>query len=165
MGGFVPRASDRPATFCRANAILNLWTREHQSAGESLVHAGVSYPSDDQYSPCTTGRERRVMYESDLPALPAAPPELPAARQAVRWILYSSGTTGRPKGVELTQANLIAHTVNAHEGFEFDEGDKNMVSMPLFHVGGSSYVLFGIHDGILDDAGRSLTRTKSRESA
>ncbi len=62
-------------------------------------------------------------------------------------IMYSSGTTGRPKGVALTQANMIAHTVNAHEGFEFDEGDKNMVSMPLFHVGGSSYVQFGIHDG------------------
>jgi acyl-CoA synthetase (AMP-forming)/AMP-acid ligase II len=65
----------------------------------------------------------------------------------VAIIMYSSGTTGRPKGVELTQANLIAHTINAHEGFEFDEGDKNMVAMPLFHVGGSSYVQFGIHDG------------------
>jgi acyl-CoA synthetase (AMP-forming)/AMP-acid ligase II len=63
-------------------------------------------------------------------------------------IMYSSGTTGRPKGVELTQANLIAHTVNAHDGWGFDEGDKNMVSMPLFHVGGSSYVQFGIHDGV-----------------
>lgn len=63
-------------------------------------------------------------------------------------IMYSSGTTGRPKGVMLSQANLIAHTVNAHEGFEFDPGDKNMVSMPLFHVGGSSYVQFGIHDGV-----------------
>jgi acyl-CoA synthetase (AMP-forming)/AMP-acid ligase II len=66
----------------------------------------------------------------------------------VAIIMYSSGTTGRPKGVELTHANLIAHTVNAHEGFEFDEGDKSMVSMPLFHVGGSSYVQFGIHDGV-----------------
>ncbi len=65
----------------------------------------------------------------------------------VAIIMYSSGTTGRPKGVELTQANMIAHTINAHEGFEFDPGDKNMVSMPLFHVGGSSYVQFGIHDG------------------
>ncbi|WP_102144225.1 long-chain-fatty-acid--CoA ligase [Mycobacterium hubeiense] len=66
----------------------------------------------------------------------------------VAIIMYSSGTTGRPKGVELTQANMIAHTLNAHEGIEFDEGDKNMVSMPLFHVGGSSYVQFGIHDGV-----------------
>ncbi|TRW86333.1 long-chain-fatty-acid--CoA ligase [Mycolicibacterium sp. 018/SC-01/001] len=65
----------------------------------------------------------------------------------VAIIMYSSGTTGRPKGVELTQANIIAHTINAHEGFTFDEGDKNMVSMPLFHVGGSSYAQFAIHDG------------------
>lgn len=63
-------------------------------------------------------------------------------------IKYSSGTTGRPRGVELTQANLIAHTVNAHEGWGFDDGDKNMVSMPFFHVGGQSYVQFGIHDGV-----------------
>ncbi len=63
-------------------------------------------------------------------------------------VMYSSGTTGRPKGVALTQHNMIAHTLNAHDGWGFDEGDKNMVSMPLFHVGGSSYMLFGIHDGV-----------------
>ncbi|SEH48812.1 Acyl-CoA synthetase (AMP-forming)/AMP-acid ligase II [Mycolicibacterium rutilum] len=66
----------------------------------------------------------------------------------VAIIMYSSGTTGRPKGVQITQANLIAHTINAHHAWTFDEGDKNMVSMPLFHVGGSSYVQFGIYDGM-----------------
>ncbi|QYJ02596.1 long-chain-fatty-acid--CoA ligase [Nocardioides panacisoli] len=63
-------------------------------------------------------------------------------------IMYSSGTTGRPKGVMLTHRNMVSHTVNAHDGWGFDEGDKSMVAMPLFHVGGSSYVLFGIHDGV-----------------
>ena len=63
-------------------------------------------------------------------------------------VMYSSGTTGRPKGVALTHHNVIAHTYNAHEGWEFDDGDKNMVSMPLFHVGGSAYVQIGIHDGV-----------------
>ncbi|MCW2865977.1 MAG: long-chain-fatty-acid--CoA ligase [Marmoricola sp.] len=63
-------------------------------------------------------------------------------------VMYSSGTTGHPKGVMLTQANMLAHTLAAHDGWGFDPGDKNMVSMPLFHVGGSSYVLFGIHDGV-----------------
>ena len=62
--------------------------------------------------------------------------------------MYSSGTTGRPKGVMLTHANMVAHTINAHDGWEFEPGDKSMVAMPLFHVGGSSYVLFGIHDGV-----------------
>ena len=78
-------------------------------------------------------------------------------------VMYSSGTTGHPKGVMLTQANMLAHTRNAHEGWGFDEGDKNMVAMPLFHVGGSSYVLFGIHDGVpsvmtRDPDGASLAR-------
>ncbi len=63
-------------------------------------------------------------------------------------VMYSSGTTGRPKGVMLTHTNMVQHTVNAHEGWEFEPGDKSMVSMPLFHVGGSSYILFSIHDGI-----------------
>src|SRR5689334_12188158 len=63
-------------------------------------------------------------------------------------VMYSSGTTGRPKGVMLTHRNMVEHTRNAHDGWEFEPGDKSMVAMPLFHVGGSSYVLFGIHDGV-----------------
>lgn len=63
-------------------------------------------------------------------------------------IMYSSGTTGRPKGVMLSHANMVSHTVNGHDGWEFVQGDVSLVAMPLFHVGGSSYVLFGIHDGI-----------------
>jgi acyl-CoA synthetase (AMP-forming)/AMP-acid ligase II len=63
-------------------------------------------------------------------------------------VMYSSGTTGRPKGIMLTHHNMVRHTLNAHDGWAFEPGDKSMVSMPLFHVGGSSYVLFSIHDGI-----------------
>jgi len=48
----------------------------------------------------------------------------------------------------LTHTNMVQHTLNAHDGWAFEPGDKSMVAMPLFHVGGSSYVLFGIHDGI-----------------
>src|SRR5262245_17764278 len=63
-------------------------------------------------------------------------------------VMYSSGTTGHPKGVMLSQRNMVAHTINAHDGWVFEPGDVNLVAMPLFHVGGSSYVLFGVHDGI-----------------
>ena len=88
---------------------------------------------------------------STRPGWPASEPVEPRRRRDpddVCLVMYSSGTTGRPKGVMLTHANMVAHTLNAHDGWEFEPGDKTMVSMPLFHVGGSSYVLFGIHDGI-----------------
>ena len=77
----------------------------------------------------------------------------PAARDPdvepsdVCLIMYSSGTTGRPKGAALTQAHMIAHMINAHGGWCLDDGDKYMVSMPLFHVGGSSWLQFAVYDG------------------
>ncbi len=87
-------------------------------------------------------------YEAWLAASePLARPEA-TDPEDVCLVMYSSGTTGRPKGVMLTHRNMVRHTVNAHDGWGFDPGDKNLVAMPLFHVGGSSYVLFGLHDGV-----------------
>jgi acyl-CoA synthetase (AMP-forming)/AMP-acid ligase II len=62
-------------------------------------------------------------------------------------IMYSSGTTGNPKGIRLSQTALLAHTVNAIT-FEFEPDDKQMVAMPLFHVGGSSFIQFSIYHGV-----------------
>ena len=87
-------------------------------------------------------------YEAWLAASPRVTRPDDVSPEDVCLVMYSSGTTGRPKGVMLTHTNMVSHTVNSHDGWEFDPGDKNMVAMPLFHVGGSSYVLFGIHDGI-----------------
>ncbi|MGJ0119762.1 AMP-binding protein [Williamsia sp. MIQD14] len=63
-------------------------------------------------------------------------------------VIYSSGTTGRPKGVVLDQHALITHTVDNGDVFPYAEGDISLVAMPLFHVGGISYAFIGIRAGV-----------------
>ncbi|WP_072687414.1 long-chain-fatty-acid--CoA ligase [Rhodococcus marinonascens] len=62
-------------------------------------------------------------------------------------ILYSSGTTGRPKGVQLTHRNLIAHSVAILEILPAWHEDCLLVAMPLFHAGGTCFAIMGIHAG------------------
>jgi acyl-CoA synthetase (AMP-forming)/AMP-acid ligase II len=63
-------------------------------------------------------------------------------------VMYSSGTTGRPKGVMLSHRNVVTHTRNAVPVAPLGPGDRNLVAMPLFHVGGTGYALFGIYAGV-----------------
>jgi acyl-CoA synthetase (AMP-forming)/AMP-acid ligase II len=87
-------------------------------------------------------------YESWLAAAAPVGRQADVTPEDTCLVMYSSGTTGRPKGVMLSHTNMVSHTLNAHDGWSFEPGDKAMVAMPLFHVGGSSYVLFPIHDGV-----------------
>jgi acyl-CoA synthetase (AMP-forming)/AMP-acid ligase II len=63
-------------------------------------------------------------------------------------IIYTSGTTGFPKGAVLTHRGLLAHTRSVSTAFPFTESSRNLVAMPLFHVGGSCYALIGLYAGV-----------------
>ena len=49
-------------------------------------------------------------------------------------IIYTSGTTGRPKGCLLTHGNLLANARQIVEWLGFDEDDRLLTVMPLFHM-------------------------------
>jgi fatty-acyl-CoA synthase len=51
-------------------------------------------------------------------------------------LVYTSGTTGVPKGAVHTQAALLANARASAWAHEFVEGDKVLSTLPLFHVGG-----------------------------
>lgn len=49
-------------------------------------------------------------------------------------ILYTSGTTGQPKGAELTHGNMVLNAVTAHRILEGGEGtDTQLIALPMFH--------------------------------
>ncbi len=51
-------------------------------------------------------------------------------------LLYSSGTTGTPKGIMLTHGNLLSNTESLVEAWEFTEADRLLHALPIFHVHG-----------------------------
>ena len=63
------------------------------------------------------------------------PPEAPAA------ILYTSGTTGVPKGATLSHANVISNAQAAASCYGAKKGDRFLLYLPLFHCFGQNAVM------------------------
>jgi acyl-CoA synthetase (AMP-forming)/AMP-acid ligase II len=71
-------------------------------------------------------------------------------------LLYTSGTTGVPKGVELTHRNVSYTERLAREVWRFTADSVNLVGMPMFHIGGIGYgmgcVIVGGHTVLIRDS-------------
>ena len=86
------------------------------------------------------------MWLGDAPATaPAAEPQL--SDDVLQ--LYTSGTTGRPKGVVLANKNYRRFLEMATEvdGFAYGEDETVMIVMPLFHVAGTNVSFSGLAQG------------------
>ncbi|RJL34104.1 long-chain-fatty-acid--CoA ligase [Bailinhaonella thermotolerans] len=85
-------------------------------------------------------------YESWVAAHPAEDPGHAGGPDDVVVQFYTSGTTGVPKGVQLTERNLsMAELVAAR--WRLDGTAVSLVAMPLFHIGGSGWALVGLWAG------------------
>jgi long-chain acyl-CoA synthetase len=86
-----------------------------------------------------------VEFEAWKAAASGEDPRLPAAPGDVAMQMYTSGTTGRPKGAMLTNANFLK--VCDLEGpptpswFQMTANDVSLVAIPLFHIGGTETAL------------------------
>ncbi len=88
-----------------------------------------------------------VDYETWIGAGPADDPLVPSAPDDTCYQLYTSGTTGLPKGVELTNHNFFSMLPAASQEWYFDEDSVNLVAMPLFHIAGSGWGVVGLYNG------------------
>ena len=66
--------------------------------------------------------------------LPDITPDITGQRRAM--ILYTSGTTSRPKGVVTTHANITAQVMSLVEAWEWSVSDRIVLCLPLHHVHG-----------------------------
>jgi long-chain acyl-CoA synthetase len=74
----------------------------------------------------------------------AADPPLRAIdrdRDDVAAILYTSATTGRPKGVMLSHANVVSNTHATVHHLHMTPDDRGLCALPLFHCFGQNFIL------------------------
>ena len=79
-----------------------------------------------------------VLSTDDLGSWPAADDYEPVdcPDDALALLIYTIGTTGRPKGVMLDHANLNAMCRMSIDAFEMTSDDHSLLILPLFHVNG-----------------------------
>jgi long-chain acyl-CoA synthetase len=85
-------------------------------------------------------------------AFASAPTALEEARDAIgpsdlAALVYTSGTTGDPKGVMLTHGNLVSVCVGLAEYLPMEDGDLQLLFLPMSHVFGMVVCLVSVHVG------------------
>jgi long-chain acyl-CoA synthetase len=111
-------------------------------SGARLVLAWETAASEATAGAATAGAEAVSVGEATLAEIAAHPPMTAVARRAdddTAVILYTSGTTGTPKGAELTHANMHKNaSVTATSLLGLGPEDVVMGCLPLFHSFGQT---------------------------
>lgn len=108
------------------------------NSGASIVIANPIFEA--LLRPISESLNIRFILTSDtLPDLASSLPEVDIERRAL--ILYTSGTTGKPKGAVITHRNIQAQVNSLIEAWEWTSNDQILHVLPLHHIHGIINVL------------------------
>jgi fatty-acyl-CoA synthase len=104
------------------------------SGARALLHASSCAGLVPAAVPVTV--EIGPAYENLLAGAATEPIDETVSPDELCLIMYTSGTTGRPKGAMLTHANLTWNAVNVLVDHDLTADERALVSAPLFHTAG-----------------------------
>ena len=86
---------------------------------------------------------RHLLHAKDLDGLRAATPRraVDCDREDTAAILYTSATTGRPKGVMLTHANIVSNSYATVHHLRMTPEDRGLCALPMFHCFGQNAIM------------------------
>ena len=91
--------------------------------------------------------ERWPSFDRWVAAHPAVDPGVLTGPDDLVLLMYTSGTTGLPKGVMLSNKNYVCKTGGVSGQWRFDADAVSLAVMPLFHMAGSGWAFAGLWQG------------------
>jgi carnitine-CoA ligase len=106
------------------------------------VQRGIDAAGTDTTVVIARGRLSEFYAFEDLPGLSEEPaPRPPVSGDDVAELLFTSGTTSKPKAVMLTHANCLRAGLDTVHCLWLDEGERCLTALPLFHVNGQGMTI------------------------
>ncbi len=69
-------------------------------------------------------------------------------KDSLSILMYTSGTTGKPKGVMLSEENMVSNTEGFGDALDFEADEKVLMALPLFHAYGLIVTLYALTRGV-----------------
>jgi acyl-CoA synthetase (AMP-forming)/AMP-acid ligase II len=113
-----------------------------------MVNAlGPQLPLVKHYISIDSKRENMLYYDELLST--SSPQEIASKidDEDVTMLMYTAGTTGRPKGVPLTHNSFSVYVLENVDPASPEIEEKNLLTVPLYHVAGIQALLAAIYGG------------------
>ncbi|MFZ9445361.1 MAG: AMP-binding protein [Ilumatobacteraceae bacterium] len=117
----------------------------------------IQVGSPDNTAPFAVG------FDAIVDPQPPTEPEVTAFDDDLLYIMYTSGTTGLPKGVMHTHSTQMDALVTLNATSDFCIGDRYLNPMPLFHVGALTPAIVTTYRGLAQILMRAFDPSKAWE--